>query len=269
MSKSFLLVAVFTLSLGLWLAISSKLSSGQTASETSHLVTSKTEAEEVTTTKASVSPKSSVPTQSTTSHQKEAYYQTPEQSALLALLPLLEGTKIDGHLAANQKGELLVSLQTRDFFDYFLSQASLLEDPWQSIDQIHLLAEEHLPEQAAEEAKQLLDDYLGYQELAYQYLSQPLAPVQEQTPDYQIHILETAQQELIRLRRQVFEPPVVDAFFAMEEAYADYALSRLKLMHNPFLTAEEREAALQKAAEKLPPELRNAEARHHAQLESQ
>lgn len=197
-----------------------------------------------------------------------AHYQTPNTHEQLELLPLLEGTQIDGFLAARKDGSLIASLETRDFFDYFLSQATLLENPWHSIEQIHFLADQYLPSSAAEESKALLDSYLGYQELAYQYLSQPLSPAQAQTPEYQLSQLQAAQEELMRLRRQVFEPDVVEAFFALEEAYADYALQRLALMHDTSLTREEKEMALSQAAAKLPTEIRQSEARQLEQLKT-
>ncbi|SFC33690.1 lipase chaperone protein [Marinospirillum celere] len=268
MTKTLSFLAVIALSFSIWSALNNKVSSSTSVVEVSAAAPDTQTASSVVADDQSAMTQKPAQTANTESNQDAIHYQTPMQSDQLELLPVLEGTGIDGFLAATEAGELVISLQTRDFFDYFLSQANLLEDPWQSIEQIHLLAEQHLPAQAAEEAKQLLDAYLGYQELAYQYLSQPLAPAQEQTPEYKIHVLEAAQQELMRLRRQVFEPPVVDAFFGMEEAYTDFALTRLTLMHDPYLEPQEKEAALQKAAAKLPAELRNSEARHREQLQA-
>jgi len=58
---------------------------------------------------------------------EDAEYQTPQSLGDDVFARSLEGTDIDGHLRANAQGQLMVDLETRDFFDYFLNTVG---EPW-------------------------------------------------------------------------------------------------------------------------------------------
>ncbi|AMQ89539.1 hypothetical protein [Marinobacter sp. LQ44] len=83
---------------------------------------------------------------------------TPESLGPNPFAPSLQGTDIEGVLQADDNGQLVVNLEVRDFFDYFLSTVGEVS-PETAIGQIQQMARQHLPESAAQQALALLDQY--------------------------------------------------------------------------------------------------------------
>lgn len=187
-------------------------------------------------------------------------HRTPREWSETEYASSLEGTEIDGHLRADEEGRLIVELAVRDLFDYFLNTA---EDvgPDQAIDRIEQLANSYLPDSAAEQAMELLDQYLAYKERAIEVGNQPLAERQSQTVDYQMRMLEKGLEELKQARREIFPDSVVSAFFGNEEAYGDYTLARMRIEQRDDLSREEKNQRIRLEQEQLPEVVRRSEER--------
>ncbi len=172
----------------------------------------------------------------------------------------LAGTDIDGALKANSTGDLIVDLETRDFFDYFLSAVGEVA-PEQALDQIRTLATTSLPPAAAEQAMTLLDQYLAYKQQALALESAPLDPARQGDPDYQQQMLRQAFTDLKRLRQSVFSPEAHAAFFGLEEAYGEYTLDTLDIARRTDLSPSAKTALMAWHREQLPAPLRQTEQR--------
>jgi len=197
---------------------------------------------------------------------EDAEYQTPQSLGDDVFARSLEGTDIDGHLRANAQGQLMVDLETRDFFDYFLNTVGEVA-PEDALEQIEALARNHLPESAAEEALQLLDQYLDYKEQALELSNQALDPARQGDPDYQLSMLRGTFADLKQLRRQTLSPQAHDAFFGLEEAYGEYTLATMEIQQRDDLTPESRQILMDWHREQLPEVIRHTESRVQADAE--
>ena len=90
----------------------------------------------------------------------------------MAISAALEGTHIDGALSSDAQGNLILNLQIRDFFDYFLSIADDV-GPEQAIAEIQRYSQQYLPEPANTQALELLGNYLRYKPVSYTHLTLP------------------------------------------------------------------------------------------------
>ncbi|WP_051085270.1 lipase secretion chaperone [Hahella ganghwensis] len=195
-------------------------------------------------------------TQSEISQSAEGFQSmTPKKYEGEAFAGSLAGTDIDGQLRSDMAGNLIVSIEVKDFFDYFLNTVGEVT-PEQALVEIERLARGHLPPAAAAQALELLDQYLEYKQAALQLMQQPLLPADQQTPEYHLSVLTQSLDQLKQIRRQVMNQEVVDAFFGMEEAYADYTLEKLAIQQNPDLTVEQKQQWLTEKRQQLPRELR-------------
>ena len=172
----------------------------------------------------------------------------------------LEGTDIDGALKADHRGQLIVDLETRDFFDYFLNTVGEVS-PEQALGQIRTLAESSLPPDAAAEAMAVLDQYLLYKQRALDIQATPLDARRQNDPSYRLQMLEGAFTDLKRLRQGVFSPEVHQAFFGLEEAYGEYTLASLNVAARTDLSAEAKTALVAWHRDQLPAPLQTSERR--------
>ena len=180
--------------------------------------------------------------------------------------PSLKGTRIDGSLKADAQGRLIVDLETRDFFDYFLNTVGEVSEG-EAIGQIRQLAESHLPESAVMEAMDLLEHYIDYKEKAIAINRQPVAPNQTQSAKGRLEILKQGLADMKRARRETMPTEAVDAFFGMEEAYGEFTLRRMEIQANDNLTAAEKRQSIRLEREQLPETIRETE-RHIAQTQA-
>lgn len=198
-------------------------------------------------------------TSAATQAPDEVTYQTPDSLGDEPFAQSLEGTDIDGSLRANARGELIIDLSTRDFFDYFLNTVGEVS-PDQALDQIQTLALEHLPEAAAAQAMDLLDNYLAYRQQALELSNRPLDANRRSDPAYQLEVLQTTFADMKQARRQNFTPEAHRGFFAMEEAYGDYTLAVMELRQREDLTQESMQTLMDWHRQQLPEPLRQSEA---------
>ncbi|MDO3721050.1 lipase secretion chaperone [Marinobacter sp. chi1] len=170
----------------------------------------------------------------------------------------LEGTEIDGALKADHNGELIVDLETRDFFDYFMSTVGEVP-PEVALEQVRALAYNNLPESAARQAMAILDQYLHFKEQAVLMQQRPLDPSRQSDPAYQREMLQQAFAELRQLRQSIFSPDVRQAFFGLEEAYGEYTLATIDLASREDLGTEAKAALATWHRNQLPEPLRVTE----------
>lgn len=182
--------------------------------------------------------------------------------------PSLEGTEIDGRLKADTSGQLVVDLEVRDFFDYFLNAVGDVE-PEQALAEIGKIARDNLPPTAANQAMALLDQYLAFKEEAVQLMSQPI-PNESKS---QIESLQWAFNELKRIRRETMSSEAVEAFFSMEEAYSEYTLASIRIQSDESLSERDKAALIAYERDQLPEPMRLteetliSEAQKHAEVE--
>lgn len=170
----------------------------------------------------------------------------------------LEGTEIDGQLKLDDNGNLIVDLEVKDFFDYFLNTVGEVT-PDVAVAEMQKLAASHLPPSAVDKTMQLLGEYLAYKSQAVELMAQPMLPKEQQTKQYQIDMLEMTFQTLKSIRRETMSEEAVTAFFAMEEAYGEYTLASIRIQTDESLSADEKVALTQYHREKLPDVVRKTE----------
>lgn len=175
-----------------------------------------------------------------------------------AFAPSLAGTDIDGNLQADADGNLVISIDIKDFFDYFFSAVGerTLEDVIAEIErQIH----SRLPPKAAAEALQMMQDYITYQEQMASLMQQPLIPAELQNYQYYAETMVNTFEQLRALRRQYFSPDTVDAFFGLEEAYGEYAVKTLQLQADTSLSDDEKVEKIAALESLLPQQMIDAD----------
>jgi lipase chaperone LimK len=150
----------------------------------------------------------------------------PNAPPLAPLPPSLQGTEVDGELRMDAGGRLIVTPETRAFFDYFLSAAGE-ESPdrlkARMVDGIHA----RLPARAAAEAVSLLERYLLYRERA--------RAVSTLDPEIRLRHLRD-------LRREVFGHSAAEALFGEEEKLDALALEARRLRNEAGLPPDARRA---------------------------
>lgn len=182
---------------------------------------------------------------------------TPRQLPV-TFAPSLEGTEIDGQLKLDAAGQLVVDLEVKDFFDYFLNTVGEVT-PDVAVAEMQKLAASHLPPSAVDKTMQLLGEYLAYKSQAVELMAQPMLPKEQQTKQYQIEMLEMTFQTLKSIRRETMSEEAVTAFFAMEEAYGEYTLASIRIQNDEALSVDEKIALTQYYREKLPDVVRKTE----------
>ncbi|OZB20690.1 MAG: lipase chaperone [Marinobacter sp. 34-60-7] len=190
---------------------------------------------------------------------------TPASLGAVPFAPSLAGTDIDGALKADANGALIVDLETRDFFDYFLSTVGEVS-PETAIGQIEQMARNHLPEPAASQALALLDDYLAYKQAALGVMQSELDPARAQDPAYQLTALGNALADLKALRQSTFSSPAHQAFFGLEEAYSEYTLASLGIQQRQDLSDDGKQALIDYHRDQLPEVIRRTEERLHQEV---
>ena len=193
--------------------------------------------------------------------------ETPRKFTGKAFAPSLEGTEIDGRLRADTNGNLIVDLEVRDLFDYFLNAVADVS-PEIAIEQLEKLASESLPESSVKQVMALLEDYIAYKELAIELMKQDLVPPEVQTASYQLKMLESSFQQLKEVRRQTMSAEAVKAFFYLEEAYGEYTLASIQIQNNEALSPAEKNMYLELQRQQLPEIIQRTESRMLADTRS-
>lgn len=176
--------------------------------------------------------------------------QPPASTLPSAVAPLpasFRGTQIDGRLLVDESGNLIISQEIRNLFDYFLS--AIGEEPLKvSVKRLHDYIASQLKQPAEGQAQALLTQYLDYKrEVALLERDMPTLASLEA-----IRLRESA---VKALRERIFSPEAYQAFFAQEEAYNQFNLQRLIISQDVSLDAAAKGAAIDRLRANLPEEL--------------
>lgn len=164
----------------------------------------------------------------------------------------LHDTEVDGGFELDADGNLIITNRIRQLFDYFLSAQG--EEPLPTIVQrLRAYIHNTLSGDAAAEAEQLLENYIGYLD-DVAALDAPITPGQTIDPAQ----LRAQKEQLAAIRAGRFDAVANDAFFAEEEAYDRYTLARLEVMQDDSLSADERASRLTALESQLPPQLQES-----------
>lgn len=178
-----------------------------------------------------------------------------------------EGTEIAGHLRVNDAGSLIADVEFKAFMDYFLSSVGEVT-PEQAMQRMRLHFYHQLPESAANEAMNILQQYLAFKEASYDALAQDIDQARSgYDAQYRYETLQQGLQTLYDLRREHLGDQVASGMFLEEEAYAQYTLSNMQTALNPDLTDQERLQLKALAKAQLPENMRQIiqEQEHQAQ----
>ncbi len=167
----------------------------------------------------------------------------------------LRDTRVDGDLAIDADGKLIISLDIKQMFDYFLSAAG--EEPMETI--IGRI-EEHIrnmvPSDAAEEALNILNSYLLYKQGLYALEKKyPADTLNDDLTAPNISQIKDVLEQRREIRRRYMQTEVVDAFFGEEEMYEQFTIGRLEIQTNNDLAEEEKLTAIKQLEQDFPDDI--------------
>jgi lipase chaperone LimK len=163
------------------------------------------------------------------------------------LPPSFAGTQVDGRFRLDQAGNLLISMDIRRIFDYFLS-AYGEESLKTSIERLQTYIRSQLDEPAEGQALALLEQYLDYK--------RQLIQLEKELPQMaSLDAMRQREQAVQNLRASIFSAEAHLAFFAQEEAYNQFTLQRLAIRHDQALSDQQKAEALDQLRAGLPPEM--------------
>lgn len=187
-----------------------------------------------------------------------AYMQSAQQAqssslnttqSLSALPASFSGTTVDGIFRLDADGNLLISEDIRRIFDYFL--AAIGEEPLRaSVKRLRTYIAANLPANARGQALALLNQYLEYK--------RELVLLERDLP--QMATLDAMRQReaaVQALRARIFDAQTQQAFFAREEAYNQFTLQRLAILHDSQLDDAGKAAAVDQLRNSLPAEMQD------------
>ncbi|MGI9592482.1 MAG: lipase secretion chaperone [Myxococcota bacterium] len=186
------------------------------------------------------------------SQEPEAAPETAAEAAMATArrreLESLRDTEPDGELRVGPDGHFVPSPEALRFFDYFLSARG--EIPAETLrDRVAVEIDARLDPPADAEARELLGAYLAYLEAAAELPEVGLGPDE----------LERRLQRMRELRREHFGAQA-EVLFAEEDARAVVAIERRRILDDPGLSDMDRIRLLAEEQQRLPGDLRRAEA---------
>lgn len=158
----------------------------------------------------------------------------------------LQDTEIDCALEATPAGQLVLNVNIRRCFEYFLTQIG--EKSLGSIDQqVKQYIQHNLPANAAAQATDLWQRYLKYREAEGKLQNSGA----NTDPDHLQRVLD----QLTQLRQKYFNPAELNALFGDEMTYNQYTIDRLSILDNKSLNAAQKAQQLKQRFAQLPPTL--------------
>jgi lipase chaperone LimK len=184
---------------------------------------------------------------------------SPARAPVLAELGL--EIQVDGRVAEDSAGNLIIDLALRDYLDFFITQADRVGLA-KARQALLLDAQAQLKTPAHDQLRELLQHYVNYR-LALMALEQTApAPLQDVTQASQIGQLRQIAEQVQHLRREHLGSAVSDAFFAEEEAYGRLTLARLELQADSRLSEAQRSQALAQLETQMPPAIQASRQRY-------
>ena len=167
----------------------------------------------------------------------------------------LEGSEPDGELLVDEAGRFAPSPEALRLFDYYLAaQGEETEDVIRA--RIEEEIEERLAPEAAAQARDLLDRYLRYL-----HAGRELGEAGPRADE----LAENAGR-LHALRHEIFGPVVAGMLFDEEERMTQVAIERRRILDDPNLDDRQRIQQLAALQDRLPEDVRRAEAEAMAPL---
>lgn len=168
-------------------------------------------------------------------------------SGVTSLPNSFEGTEVDGQFRLDQAGNLLVSMDIRRIFDYFLS-AYGEESIKTSITRLQTYIRSQLSEPAEGQALALLEQYLDYK--------RQLIQLEKDLPQMaSLDAMRQREQAVQNLRASIFSAETHQAFFGQEEAYNQFTLQRLTISHDQALSDQQKAEAMDRLRATLPEDM--------------
>jgi lipase chaperone LimK len=172
---------------------------------------------------------------------------TASKQPPMAMPASFNGTQVDGSFSLDQAGNLLITRDIVQIFDYFL--AALGEDSLPvTLARLEAYLDAQLQQPARGQAGQLLTQYLTYK--------RQLLQLEHDLPQLgnldALRLRETAVQAL---RARIFSPEAHQVFFAQEEGYNQFTLARMAVQQDSKLDAAAKGQAIDQLRNNLPEEL--------------
>jgi lipase chaperone LimK len=203
---------------------------------------------------ADAAPAASPGTPAQTIAQQPMAIPSAQPSALAGRVPALPksfaGTQVDGVFRLDDNGNLLISEDIRRIFDYFL--AAVGEEPLRnSVERLQAYIASQLPAPARDQALTLLEHYLDYK--------RQLVLLERDLPQMaDLQALRQREAAVQALRARIFDSQTHQAFFAREEAYNQFSLQRLAIVHDSGLDDAAKAAAVDQLRNSLPAEMQDS-----------
>jgi len=186
-------------------------------------------------------------------------HQLPYQSAHGHLVPSLKGIYFDRDLAIDDDGNLRVSSDVKDIFDFFFS-AIEEEDLDVVLARINEYLAYKLEQPALAQAKSLLADYVAYKAALFDLEQSYSAQISEFTAHGQVGVLDGAYLQLIEqrlsdvssLRAKHLTQEAYQAFYSEKEQYDQYMLRKLAINADSTLTQDQKDHAYQALDSEMP-----------------
>ena len=173
----------------------------------------------------------------------------------------LQGTRIHGNLRVDEDGNLIIDNDIKKLLHYYLN----VEGEISREELINLLRQgiaDYLPQPAEDQALEILSQYLAYQNALQEQINLGSYQLQSGGIEGYRQAFELRNQ----LRTQYLGAEVASAFFAEEEAYDFYTVTRLELANNTSLTDAERTAQLSVLEEQLPEQYLNVRKKQQSRI---
>lgn len=165
----------------------------------------------------------------------------------------LRDTQVDGMFRVSANGELLLTRDIRQIFDYFLTTIGE-EDVDRITARMRAYINHQLQPPARAQAQDVLTRYMNMKRAMGNVDESMLnAPVDRYEPSQLKRRKETIQQ----IRNAHLSADEIQAFYADEDAYDNYTLSRLDVMNNTALSPQQRAEQINSLQQQLPQRLRD------------
>jgi len=186
----------------------------------------------------------------------------PASSHTTPLPASFSGTQVDGEFQLDEQGNLRITRDIVQIFDYFLSAIGE-ESLAQSIERLQAHIRAQLPAPAEAQALALLEQYLDYK--------RQLVLLERDLPQLpSLDALKQREMAVQALRARLFSSEVHQVFFAADESYNLFTLERLAIQRNDSLDANAKGAALDRLRDGLSEELQaSVLPQLHTELRSQ
>lgn len=183
-----------------------------------------------------------------------------EAASVYGELPLHARDIAIARLSYDANGNLIVTKQIRQAIEFFLSVAKE-EGREQAISRLREYIDMTLPENAANQALVIVDQYLEYKNHSYE----KSAPINyEQDPQIIAQELDAMLEKKKALRRQYLPEDIGAIFYGREDAYDKYSIERIKITNNPALSDDEKDQLFARQEDALPADMGNR-LRHNRQ----